>query len=168
MFDICFKKSFEMLHAFLLLVQHFCPNFIFKMPGPTILIMAERVEAIRDLASPSLVSVVGYEIKRNDWLYNIPFIAGCWRSWLNFWLFWFLGALFWAFESTFQIKSFIFKTRSFFGYNGCWWHRWPIIFIFEQEFFLRVWVKGLHYKIINLWKSLCFIKIERYRNFCWI
>ena len=87
MFDISSQKGLEMVHAFLLLVQQFRPNFVFEMPCPTILIVGERVETVRDLTSPSLVSVVGYEIKSYNWLYNIPFVAGRWRSLMIFWLF---------------------------------------------------------------------------------
>jgi hypothetical protein len=38
-------------------MKHFCPDLIFKMPGPGLLIVGVRVEAVRDLAGLSLLAM---------------------------------------------------------------------------------------------------------------
>lgn len=49
--------SLKMLNTLLLLMQHFCPDLIFEMPGPGLLIVGIRVEAFRDLAGFSLLAM---------------------------------------------------------------------------------------------------------------
>lgn len=72
-----------MINALLLLMEHFCPDLIFEMPGPGLLIVGVRVEAVSDLAGLSLLAVEVEEVQGDDRLDNIPFIA---RGEMGFWL----------------------------------------------------------------------------------
>lgn len=62
MLNIFEKLGFEVIHALLTLMKHFCPDLILEVPGPRLLIMSVTDELIRDLACLSLLAMEVEEV----------------------------------------------------------------------------------------------------------